>query len=207
MLRASVVLFLSCCTVSSVVWAKPTGMSGFSGQATRTCNNCHSGGGDPAVSVDGPERITVGERALFTVSIAGGAAQAGGLDVSAGDAGVELIPGEGMKVLNGDLTHSAPGRFPDGGVLQYTFVVKGLTEGQVTVFAAGLSADGNALKTNDRAGSAQRTFTVVPSLVQEPDELVDGVRVPLEGCSAAGAGLSPLLFAALAAARLARRRR
>src|SRR4051812_44206606 len=85
-------LLMLTCFASSLVWAKPTGITGFSGLATRTCNNCHSGGADPSLSLEGPEVVTVGDDVTFILSIAGGASQIGGLDVSAGDAGVELIP-------------------------------------------------------------------------------------------------------------------
>jgi hypothetical protein len=194
------------CFASSLVWAKPTGITGFSGLATRTCNNCHSGGIDPSLSLEGPEEVAVGDDVTFIVSIAGGAAQLGGLDVSAGDAGVELIPGEGMKTMNGELTHSAPGTFPSGGMLQYQFTVRARSEGPVTIFAAGLSADGNGLRTNDRAASNSRLLNVVPASHVSTDPLVDGVRVPPQGCSAAGLAHAPALLLALAAL-LARRRR
>ncbi len=207
-------LLVLCLTaaVPSLVWARPTGISGFSGQATKTCNNCHSGGAEPTVTIEGPDELELGQAAEFTVAITGGAGQSGGLGVSTGDAGVNLISGEGTKIVNSELTHSAPARFPDAGTLRFSFTVLATGEGPATIFAAGLSADGNLLKTNDRAGATSKALLVRgPDANTElppeggSDPLVDGVRVG-QGCSSAGM-LSAPVAALLVLGQLLRRRR
>jgi hypothetical protein len=211
--------------VPSLVWAKPTGIAGYSGAATKTCNNCHNGGAEPVVTLEGPEQLVLGESSEYTLSIVGGAAKVAGLGINAGGAGVELVPGEGMKLFNGDLTHSAALSFPEGSdTFKVRFTVKGVSEGALTLFAAGLSADGNVLKTNDRAGMAQKAVTVVrpasnPVDVDagtptapfeethgESDPLIDGVVVPAQGCSAIAFGQGPLMLLGLLGLALRRRR-
>ena len=84
--------------------ASSSGISGFSGKTGSTCTSCHSTGAKPTVTLTGPTSVTSGSTNTYTLTV-GGSGNAG-LDV-ASTIGT-FIAGTGTRVLNGEITHSAP---------------------------------------------------------------------------------------------------
>ena len=105
---------------SGTVKASLNGRVGFSGNpATNggaTCTACHAAGATvPTVVLQGPTTVTAGATNLYTLTISGGPAQTGGLNIAAGNNRGTLLPtGIDTQALLGELTHSAPKAFSGG---------------------------------------------------------------------------------------------
>lgn len=157
--------------IPTAVFADANGISAYSGKQGGTfCTSCHTGGTPPSVALTGPATLGAGQTASYTVTISGGAATASGLDVALGGAaaaGATLVPGPGTKLLNGELTHTAPGTFT-AGVATFTFsLIAGPTGGNMVVYVAGVSGNGSNTPLGDNADSLTRTVTVTGSVVPD----------------------------------------
>lgn len=139
-------------------WGFPTGIFGYSGKTGNTCNICHSGGEVPAVTLAGPAVVTPGQTAVYSLVIAGGQEAGGGLDVAVEDDGGFLTAVfTDTKLLNDELTHTAPKPAAADGTVTFTFQwTAPLTAGIVTMYGAGNSVDLDG--TND--GDAPNTTTL-----------------------------------------------
>ena len=136
--------------------AYPGGVSGYSGRAG-SCANCHAGGTAPSVSISGPTSLQPGASGTFMLTIRGGAAVEGGLDVSLAGGG-SLGAGSGSKIMNGEVTQSSSGRF-SGGALSYQFTVTAPSSaGNLSLSGAGLSSNGNV--DGSGTGTASHIITV-----------------------------------------------
>jgi len=91
--------------------ARSGGINGFSGNPATNggaiCNQCHSGGQTPQVSLDGPTLVAPGTVHTYTLTIMGGQEVAGGLDVSA-TSGTLVVTDPGTQMKSGEITHTSP---------------------------------------------------------------------------------------------------
>jgi len=158
------------------VGASSGGKSGYSGNPAtnggQTCNACHDGGTTPQVALSGPTTVDAGAEAVYTLTITGGQAVAGGLDVSATD-GV-LGAGPDTKLLDGEVVQTGP-KPASGGVVSWSFSwTAPASAGQVTLYGAGNSVDGAAGPGGDRAATDSLLVTVqVPASGNHPAVAVD----------------------------------
>jgi HYDIN/CFA65/VesB-like, Ig-like domain len=140
-------------------WAHASGISGYSGKTGSICNSCHSGGTTPTVVLTGPTSLATSSTAVYTLTITGGAAVVGGLDV-AKSAGTLQATGPNTQLMSGEVTQTAATSF-SGGSLAFTFtLVAPSTAGTVTLYAAGLSANGNGSTSGDKAAATTLAVTV-----------------------------------------------
>src|SRR5215468_6832347 len=95
-------LAVICCPISAR--ASGGGISGVSGKTGSTCTSCHSSGTPPTVTLTGPATVASGSTNTYTLSVGGTGNH--GLDLAA-SAGT-FSAGTGTRVLNGEITHSAP---------------------------------------------------------------------------------------------------
>ena len=144
--------------------ASLNGRVGFSGNpATNSgqdCSACHAIGAPmPSITLQGPTTVQAGSTTLYTATIAGGPAQTGGVNISAGNERGALLPtGADLQAFLGELTHSAPKAF-SGDQLRFTFVwTAPAFNDTVTLYAAGNSSDGQKSLTSD--GIATTTLAV-----------------------------------------------
>lgn len=194
---------LAACFLSGSALAYSTGQTGFSGkQANMTCmgSGCHSGGATPTVTLEGPDTLAAGATGNYKLIISGGAGTRGGFNVavSSGD----LRAGSGQRKASDELTHSAPRNFSNGR-LEFDFtLVAPASGGNITLFGAGNSTNGNFAETGDGSAQAQKTITVTGGTNGGGNNGDD------EGGGCAAAGGAPLLGAVLMVlgARLRRRR-
>jgi PKD repeat protein len=94
--------------------------------------------------------------------ISGGQNAFGGLDVSA--TGGALTAGANNQLVNGEITHKAP-QLVAGGVIDFPFTwTAPTTLGTVTLYGAGVSADGNALNSGDADVAATLAINVTNNL-------------------------------------------
>ena len=150
--------------LASPAGANNGGIFGYSGDpATNgggTCSGCHTGGVAPFVTLSGPTTVLGDETNTYTVTIAGGQAQACGFDVSASDG--ELIASEaGTRLFVGEVTHNAP-RLADGsGVCTFTFDwTSPVAAGTPTLYVSGNSVDLGQTVAGDASASDALTITV-----------------------------------------------
>ncbi|MEZ4728693.1 MAG: PQQ-dependent sugar dehydrogenase [Caldilineaceae bacterium] len=146
--------------------ASLNGRVGFSGNpATNsgaTCTACHAVGAPlPTVLLQGPTTVTAGATNLYTLTINGGPAQTGGLNVSVSNNRGSLLPtGVDTQVLLNELTHSAPKPF-SGNQAVFTFAWTAPTfNDTVTLYGAGNSSDGQQSLTGDGIGATSLTVQV-----------------------------------------------
>lgn len=153
-----------------VLWAataaaRPTGITGVSGKAGSFCNQCHSGGATPTVTLSGPAALAPGQRATYTLTITGGAAVAGGLDAALDDAalaaGATLATvSPSTQLSNGEITHTQPVSF-SGATLTFQFAVTAPASARtMTLYAAGNSTNHDGTNSGDRAAAATLAITV-----------------------------------------------
>jgi hypothetical protein len=168
-------------------WASANGITGHSGNPS-TCTSCHSGGTVPTVSLAGPISLTAGTSGVYTLTITGGAAVVGGLDVSATGATLQAT-GPNTQLRSGEITHTAPTSF-SGGSLSFTFTaVAPPTAGSFTLYASGLSANGDGTEAGD--DSAKTSLAV---------NVVSGTPVPHISLNPATLNLGSVVVGSLASA-------
>ncbi len=166
--RASVLIIITAAlllsaAVPQAVWAHASGITGYSGNtATHSgaiCTACHSGGTVPTVTITGPASLAPGASGTYTLMITGGPAVVGGLDVSA-SAGTLAAGDAATQLMSGEITQKSATSFTSG-ALSFTFALNApATAGTVTLYGAGLSANGNGSTSGDNAAKATLAVTV-----------------------------------------------
>ena len=116
------------------------GISGYSGKSAQDCSHCHGTTSGATLAIAGPTTLYVGTAAVYTLTLTGGFAKKGGIDVALQGAGatLSLSMSTGNKLLTGEVVHSAPGDFV-GASLIYNVVVSPTSAGPLHLYAAGLS--------------------------------------------------------------------
>lgn len=134
--------------ITFIVYANEDGKSGRTQKSGKGCT-CHGKepGGSVSVTVSGNKNLKPGATAEYTVTISGGPLKAGGVNVAVSD-GI-LKAGKGMKQDDDELVHSAP-KPAEGGKVLFTFSYTApSSEGKVTLYASGNSANLDETKKND----------------------------------------------------------
>jgi hypothetical protein len=148
-------------------WASSGGRSGSSGMTGSICNGCHAGGTTPTVELTGPTSLATDASGTYTLTITGGAAVVGGLDVAT-SGGTLQATDSATKLKSGEVTHKASTPFI-GNSLVFTFtLVAPSTDGTVTLYAAGLSADDDGSSSGDKSAAATLAVSVSSSGTTTP---------------------------------------
>lgn len=212
---------LAACLISVPAHANLNGIVARSGKqgvgAEQSCmaSGCHSvnpSAATPTVELTGPTTLAAGATGDYTLIIRGGAAVKGGMNVAVSNNGGTLSPAGGdLKVLAGELTHTAPKSFTSNEVRFDFKLLAPSTAGASKLFASGNSTNGNG--NNDGDHSASTTLDIQITAASQPDAGVpptDGGTNPGKGeddggCSAAGGAPLLALLALIAAVGLGRR--
>ncbi len=156
---------------SFLVWAAGAeasrfGRDGFSGNPDTnngaTCTACHApGAATPTVTLSGPQALDAGTIAEYTVTISGGPAVTGGVDVSTTGAIGSFLPlDDDLHLVGEEISHAEPKAFASGSV-SFTFQWQAPDfNGDVTLYAAGNSSNGQLDLLGDGVGTDQLTVTV-----------------------------------------------
>lgn len=196
--------------------------AGVVGRSELGCGGagCHDGAGEPpAVRLMGPAQVAPGATVDFLLRVEGGQTAAG-VNLSA-EAGTLVPAGDGLRALNGELTHDRGPRAYVEGAADFAFRWRAPElEGAVAIHAAANGVNGNFLQSGDAWALATTTVQVgtaagrpdagpVADAGLEPDAGSDTGAPPTGsddgGCRAAGAAPAPL-WAALGLVALRRRR-
>jgi uncharacterized protein (TIGR03382 family) len=123
-------------TAAGTASASSGGIAGYSGKSSVTCTTtatCHGGGTAPDVKLDGPTTLAAGADGEYTLTVTG--TDKTGADIAASSSSAKFTAEDGLKVLNNELVHSAPG----AGTATYKFKVTAPTSGaKMTLYASGL---------------------------------------------------------------------
>lgn len=160
LVASTVVLSMS--VASTVALANTGGVAGYTGKPTasapqgESCNQCHSGGTAPQVSLNGPSSLMAGQTSEYTLVVTTSARAAGG--VAATD-GVVLTPiaGGGLRDSFGELVQNGT----TNGTTTYRFnVTAPATGSSIRLWAVGLAAGGSTGTAGDRAMHITRDISV-----------------------------------------------
>lgn len=152
--------------VTVMARAFSSGATGFSGNPAtggQTCNQCHSGGVTPTVTIDGPATVLSGIPVTYTLVISGGQGVAGGFNVSVISGTLAALPGAtDVLLIGGELTHAEPKGVDVDGQVTFTFRwTPPPGGGVVAMYGAGNSVDLMNGNQGDRASTAVRQIDVV----------------------------------------------
>jgi hypothetical protein len=192
---------------STVILASSSTSHAFSGGITTLsfgpsgCNQCHSGGMAPTVTLSGPTTVGAGSQSEYTLQIAHmGAGQTfGGLNVSAGDgalatggsdsANTQTLTGSGGR---DEVTHTSR-KAAVSGVTTFTFLwTAPVVDGMVTLSAWGNSVNGNGASSGDQASFTSLAVQVSgagPTPTPTPVPEGPCSEDPLAGCLQPGKAL------------------
>ncbi len=150
---------------SRTVFAFSTGITGLTTSSTG-CNQCHSGGQVPAVTLSGPTNVAPGSTNEYTLEITPVGTQIwGGLD--AGASGGTLSVGgsnsASTQLLSGEITHTQR-KGGDGNPIRFSFLWTAPAVGGVfTLRAWGNAVNGNGANSGDRAAFASLSVNAGPT--------------------------------------------
>jgi MYXO-CTERM domain-containing protein len=177
-----------------------TGVTGYSGKtAGQTCNNCHSGGKPPkTVTLSGPASLAAGETQVYTLQIVADVVSSASMPADLPYSGFDVATSDGTigqvsqvnqtRVLDNELSHTD--KFPRANIVQVMFSLKApMTAGPVTLFASGLSANGDGTPGGDSSAQATLSLTVTPPAAPPPD--LAQTPPDLGDADLAGADLAP----------------
>lgn len=178
-MRAVVTL---CCllVLGGVLHAEPTGYPGRTSTTSFGCGSCHgsSANARTTVSLDAPSmKVAPGETATFTVVVAHDSYPGAGVGIAvrtnatgSTNAGtLAVTPGTGLRVRNGEITHSSI-RQLTGGSVRFTFTWTAPT----TPGTYYIQAIGNAVNGNGRDdGNDHWAFMQPQAITVEPSTSVD----------------------------------
>jgi glucose/arabinose dehydrogenase len=168
--------------LSPTASASQLGRDGFSGNPATNggaiCSVCHvpNGAGLPVVTLAGPTSMDAGSSAEFTVTLTGGPAVSGGLNVSVADAdGVTvgtLAPVDGdLQLRNGELAHTGPKPFAGGIVtFRFRYTAPNYDVG-ATLYVAGNSTDAALDLIGDGVAASNWPIAVVNGFEPPPPPL------------------------------------
>ncbi|MCP4876116.1 MAG: PKD domain-containing protein, partial [Gammaproteobacteria bacterium] len=170
------ILMLGMLVQNQSVFGFSGGISSYSGNPAvnggNTCTLCHSGGLIPALNLNGPLNLQPGAIGTYTLSLSGGQANTGGLDVSA-DGGSLISTLSSTKILAGELTHSQRATASGDGSVSWNFDWQApISPGSYTLFAAGLSSNGDNSTGGDGAVSASQNVDVFSGAPESPTAII-----------------------------------
>jgi len=149
-------------------WGSQNGRDGFSGNPQTnngaSCAVCHApadGTPVPNVTLSGPTVVEAGASYDFQVTVTGGPAQTGGVNISVSDAAGTLAPLTGDLAVSADeLAHTTPKTFT-AGTLTFDFRWTAPEyNADIVLYAAGNSSNGALDLLGDGIGEATLTVTV-----------------------------------------------
>lgn len=152
------------------------GVSGYSGNPAtnggNTCSSCHSGGTIPTVNLTGPSSVQPGTVSTFTFTISGGQQNSGGLNISA-NGGVLISTQASTRLQAAEITHNQRAIAATDGTISWSFDWQApTTPGSYTLYAAGLSSNGDSSTTQDDVATLSYVVTVSSAAPQSPTAVI-----------------------------------
>jgi hypothetical protein len=120
-----------------------------------SCAGCHGGGAEITIALDPPE-FEPGDTVRLDVTIAGGAAQTGGvfIEVNAGE--LSALQGQGLSVPEPEFAYHFAPKPASGGRIQFSLDYHAPAEpAAIRIEAFGVSANNNGNRSGDSAGESE----------------------------------------------------
>jgi hypothetical protein len=132
-----------------------------------SCNQCHTGGTAPVVTLEGPSTLAAGQTADYALVVKTGQSRATGA-IAVTD-GVVLAPLTGVRDSFGEMVPNGSALAVAGGQVKLTFRVTAPMSGtSLRLWAVGLAATGSAVS-GDKAAHTLRDITVTGGTPPKPD--------------------------------------
>jgi hypothetical protein len=170
---ASALAALAVFASASTAGANTGGLAGYTGKpnaiapAGESCNQCHTGGTAPQITINGPASLNAGAEGDYTLVVQTNLARAAG-GVAAND-GVVLTPGTGFRDSFGEMVQDVP-LGVTGGQATFRFKVRApTTSGSIMLWGVGLAAGNPTSNGGDRAAHATRSIAIVGGTAPKPD--------------------------------------
>lgn len=169
------VIFLNL-LISQTAFSFSSGINGYSGNpahnAGNSCMSCHSGGVIPIINLTGPLTVQPGSINTYTLTLSGGQANSGGLNVSV-DAGTLLSTIASTKIQAGDITHTQRTAAAGDGSVSWTFSWQAPASlGAYNIYSAGLSTNADSTTMGDAVSTSVTTVTVSAGAPQAPTAVI-----------------------------------
>ncbi|MBV6513800.1 MAG: hypothetical protein FMNOHCHN_03335 [Ignavibacteriaceae bacterium] len=152
---------LAVVSISFFLYAYSSGITGMTqlNGAGCTCHGDLSAG--VTVSIEGPDTLSPGQVASYTVSISGGPLTRGGTNIAVTGGSLATLLGSGLQKIGNELTHTSP-KQPVSGAVTFAFnYTAPNTTGNVTMHANGNSVNFNGGNDGDQWNFApSKTITV-----------------------------------------------
>ena len=157
-------------------------VTAFSGGITnRTQKNgtgciCHGSSptGTVSVTILGPDSLTIGQSATYSLSVSGGPLSAAGTNIAASAGGLDIIDGQGLQKQGGELTHTGP-KSPQQGTVSFQFSYTApAAPGTVTLYA-----NGNSVNLSGDPSGDEWNFALNRSITINAATSVDEFGAPL----------------------------
>jgi hypothetical protein len=183
-----IALLIAVIAMAAQAHAFSTGIASTSFGASG-CNQCHSGGSTPTVTLTGPTGLVAGSTAAYTLQITAiGSQNEGGLNVRATDgtlavggsdsANTQTIAGAGGFA---EITHTGP-KTQSSGFVTFSFLwTAPSTPGNVTMTGWGNAVNGDFHRTGDAAAMATLVVGVTAGS-PTPTPPPGCATTPLSGC-------------------------
>ena len=146
-------------TLPRIAVGYSVGISGYSGRSRVNCNQCHSGGQPPGVTLDGPATMDPGKTGTYTLTVQSAdpdAQTAAGIDIAADGGTLSIVSGqqEQLVPLVHEITHTSPKSNDINGITAWQFKWKApAPAGNYTLYASGNSVNRNTTTSGDAAAS------------------------------------------------------
>lgn len=176
----SAAVLLATAFIASESAANPQIGPGYTGkQGGSTCNDCHSGGTAPSITVNGPATLAAGAKGDYSAVVSGG----GNVKTFAVAAtnGVKLTAGTNMSPTFDELYSTSN---YNGGSVTFNFSVTApATSGDITIYYVALASNGSAGKAGDRAANSTKAVSITGGSTPQPDS---GTSTGSDGGSSTG---------------------
>lgn len=147
-------------------FAFSSGITGYSGKSSQTCNACHAGGELPDVQFQGPTQVAPGATATFrfVLTTESSAQDEAGFNVAASAGSLRVIAGQRSRLSVGELTHSDPKSIEDDEASWEFDWIAPTAAGEQTLYGAGNAVNGNNNTLGDRARATTFIVQVIDGL-------------------------------------------
>ncbi len=146
--------------VSSAAFANASGAIGYSGApGTGSCNDCHTGGGAPTVTITGPASLAAGATGAYSVTVTGGARVGVNIALATNNTLAALNPTSGnLGLAFRELFQVSPQN--SGAQFNFTLTAPPVA-GPMVIYATGNAVDGNGATSGDRSASTSKMVDIM----------------------------------------------
>ncbi|MBK7865143.1 MAG: hypothetical protein IPJ65_42415 [Archangiaceae bacterium] len=151
------------------VFANASGAIGYSGApGTGSCNDCHSGGAAPTVTINGPDTLNAGATGMYTCTVTGGSRV--GVNIAVTEMLAALNPvSANLGIAFRELFQVSPQN--SGTTFSFSLTAPPVA-GPMTIYAVGNAVNGNGATSGDRSANATKMVTIMAAAGSPADPVI-----------------------------------